>query len=396
MSIAATVLEWLRGRRSRQQTNASPIRGHEQLVPLDGLRAISIVLVLVTHLVPLGPNALRLNEMTGSMGMSLFFALSGFLIMRTLRTDSMPEFVIKRLARILPLAWLYLGVVALLFGLQGKALLASLAFVINYRPDLMVPTTEHLWSLGVEMQFYAFVAGLGLLGRKALVLVWPCCLAVSALRVYDGAMIEIATHLRGDEVLAGACLGCVSFGGQRRGKMSPFVWVVAAAFWTATSHPSGAWLQYLRPYASMTLLAATLSLRPSSLLSALGSTPLCYMARISYALYIVHPLTAQHGWWNEGSICERYLLKRPAGLLLTFIAAHLSTFYWEQRWTRAARRWIACLRARKVRTMPAADHAVGYRLSNRGTSNAGSPAKQEFLVKGLPRSGDRSGGKSYW
>jgi peptidoglycan/LPS O-acetylase OafA/YrhL len=359
LSIAATVFDWFRGGLLQPRMGASPTRYHEQLVALDGLRAISIGLVLVTHLVPLGPKALRLNEMTGPMGMSLFFALSGYLIVRTLQADNVAEFVIKRLARILPLAWLYVGVVAFLFSVEGPALLASFAFALNYRTDLMIPVTEHLWSLGVETQFYAFVAVLALLGRNFLVLVWPCCFAITALRMHNSAMIDIATHLRGDEVLAGACLGCVSFTERRSGKLSPLLWVLAAASWTVTSHPSSAWLQYLRPYASMALLGATLWLRPGGLLSALGSTPLRYVARISYALYIVHPLTAQHGWWNEGSILERYVLKRPAALFLTFATAHLSTAYWEEFWTRAARRWIARLRARRVSIAATAEHPAG-------------------------------------
>ena len=52
----------------------------ERLPALDGLRAISILLVLACHMLPLGPKVLQLNEAAGAMGMSLFFALSGFLI----------------------------------------------------------------------------------------------------------------------------------------------------------------------------------------------------------------------------------------------------------------------------------------------------------------------------
>ena len=321
------------------------------LAALDGLRAISITLVLLTHLAPLGPKALRLNEMTGPMGMSLFFALSGFLIVRTLRTDSVPAFVVKRLARIVPLAWLYLAVVALFFGLNGGALLASLSFILNYRTDLMIPITEHFWSLGVEIQFYAFVAVLALCGRNALALVLPCCVLITVLRVLDGATIDIATHLRGDEILAGACVGYLAVD-ERGGKLlSPALWVVVAAFWAITSHPASGWLQYLRPYMSMALLATTLQLRPGALLAALASAPLRYIADISYALYVVHPLTAQHGWWNEGSIWQRYLLKRPLGLVLTVASAHLATFYWERPWNGAARRWISRWRPRTVDTV---------------------------------------------
>jgi hypothetical protein len=49
----------------------------ERLPVLDGLRAISILLVLATHMLPIGPKVLRLNETAGAMGMSLFFSLFG-------------------------------------------------------------------------------------------------------------------------------------------------------------------------------------------------------------------------------------------------------------------------------------------------------------------------------
>ena len=48
------------------------MRSNDRLTVLDGLRAISIVLVLATHMLPLGPKSLRLNETAGAMGMSLF------------------------------------------------------------------------------------------------------------------------------------------------------------------------------------------------------------------------------------------------------------------------------------------------------------------------------------
>src|SRR5260370_7518042 len=75
---------------------------------LDGLRAISILLVLACHLLPLGPKVLRLNETAGAMGMSLFFALSGFLITSGLmKNPQIFEFLVRRLSRILPLAYAY-------------------------------------------------------------------------------------------------------------------------------------------------------------------------------------------------------------------------------------------------------------------------------------------------
>lgn len=320
---------------------------------LDGLRAISIVLVLAAHLLPLGPKYLQLNSTAGPMGMSLFFALSGYLIIRSLRSATIFEFVVRRIVRILPLAYLYIALVFIVFGLSGPALLYHLGFIINYRLDQMIPVTEHLWSLCVEVHFYVFVMALAALaGRKGLIAVWPCCAAITALRILASTPIEVTTHLRIDEILVGACVATLP-ARQLRASTSPLVWALAAGAWAASSHPDTGWLQYLRPYATGLLLWATLSQPPNTLLDVLGSKSLSYIAATSYALYIFHPLTA-HGWWNDGSVYQRYLLKRPIGLVLTLLAAHLSTFYWERMWIQAARRWLSARRALKPAI--AADH----------------------------------------
>ena len=79
-----------------------------RILELDGIRAISILLVLAAHLLPLGPARFQINSMTGLMGMSLFFCLSGFLITRLLFENlDVRRFLIRRIARIYPLLILY-------------------------------------------------------------------------------------------------------------------------------------------------------------------------------------------------------------------------------------------------------------------------------------------------
>lgn len=321
--------------------------GHEGrgIPALDGLRAISIGLVLATHLLPLGPKPLQLNSTAGPMGMSLFFVLSGYLIVSTLYSSTVVEFIVKRLARILPLAYLYILLVFVVFGLSWQALLCHLGFIINYRPDQMLPVTEHLWSLCVEVHFYALVTILAALGgRRALMLVWPCCLAVTATRIMQGAYIDVATHLRVDEILAGACIATLPSWNFRTSAASLSMWALAAIVWAVSSHPDSGCLQYLRPYAAGLLLWATISQPANVLITLLGSPVLRYVAATSYALYIFHPLTA-HGWWDQGSVWQRYLLKRPLGFAFTLVAAHMSTFYWERAWIQAARNYIRSRRS---------------------------------------------------
>lgn len=323
-------------------------RGIHGVPTLDGLRAISIILVLATHLLPLGPKSLDLNSMAGAMGMSLFFILSGYLIVTTLRSATILEFVVKRLARILPLAYLYIFIVFVIFGLSKQALLYHLGFIINYRLDQMLPVTEHLWSLCVEVHFYLFVTVLAAIARpRALILVWPCCVAITVLRVVEGTYIDVSTHLRIDEILAGACIATLPVHRFRAGPVPLLIWASAAGIWAVTSHPDVGWPQYLRPYAAGLLLFATISQPTNWLVSALSNRSFRYIAATSYALYVIHPLTA-HGWWNDGTIWQRYLLKRPLGFLITLIAAHLSTFYWERTWIQSARRWVHSRRAKNL------------------------------------------------
>jgi peptidoglycan/LPS O-acetylase OafA/YrhL len=100
---------------------------------LDGLRAISILLVLACHLLPLGPAVLRFNEAAGAMGMSLFFALSGFLITsRLLNNTDVIEFFTRRLARILPLSYTYTLIVFTVIYFSPVHILWTDLFTIHW------------------------------------------------------------------------------------------------------------------------------------------------------------------------------------------------------------------------------------------------------------------------
>src|SRR5258707_13189974 len=174
---------------------------------LDGLRAISIILVLAAHMVPLGNHA---NTLTvGPMGMALFFALSGFLITSTLLNNSdVSAFIVKRMARIVPLAYLYISLIFIFFAISPIDLALTYAFVVNYIG--LGPYNWHFWSLCVEMQFYLVIAlTVWLWGRQGLWIVWPACIAVTLMRISVGSYIDFRTHLRVDEILAGACVAMV-------------------------------------------------------------------------------------------------------------------------------------------------------------------------------------------
>ena len=320
----------------------SLVAPHTKLPILDGWRATSILLVLGAHLLPLGPSVLKLNHTAGAMGMALFFALSGFLITRFLAKGmEVSTFLLRRCARIVPLAWMVMFSLFMWNGAEFDQVLANFLFYANLPPAKLFHGGEHLWSICVEMQFYVLAAALCIIpNRKGLYLLPVICVIVTMLRVSEGAYISIYTWQRVDEILAGATIALIyiGWGGDRSKQL-----LGSIPFWpslivlVATSHPMTGALQYLRPYAAAALVAGTLMTSPPKLVDrALKGRLFAYIAEISYALYMIHGVLMAT-WLAQGDTVVRYI-KKPFLFLLTFGLAHVSTRYFERPILRAIRK----------------------------------------------------------
>jgi peptidoglycan/LPS O-acetylase OafA/YrhL len=328
-----------------------PARDSSRRIPLlDGWRATSILLVLGAHLLPLGPHHLQLNEAAAAAGMALFFTLSGFLIVQFLAGGMrIPDFLARRVARILPLSWAAVTILVIAGSYDPVTIARNYFFVANLPPASLLNGGEHLWSLGVEMQFYVSIALIcSLFGRRGLFLVPVLCVGVTCARMAAGQTISIVTWHRVDEILAGGVIALVYsawLGGRARRLMlnAPF-WPFVVGF-LICSHPASGPLQYLRPYLAALMVGVSLGHVPEPVRRLLVSRPMAYIAEISYALYVIHGMLVAT-WLGSGSHLAKYL-KRPLLVGATFLLAHLSTRKFEQPITRAVRNWS---RARSERT----------------------------------------------
>jgi peptidoglycan/LPS O-acetylase OafA/YrhL len=140
----------------------------------DSLRAIAVLLVLAYHalgkVVPPGSDAtIRPYAVQLSVGVSIFFVISGFLLYRPFvaaRVDGKrwipaPAYAWRRFLRIVPAYWVALTVITLWLGLHG---VLSLEGIPRYYLFGQVFSAESLfgglpqaWSLSVEVGFYAFL-----------------------------------------------------------------------------------------------------------------------------------------------------------------------------------------------------------------------------------------------
>lgn len=136
---------------------------------LNGLRAISILLVLLQHIDIKNLNGFLSGKypllVDGNLGVNVFFVISGFLITTLLLQEeeqagniSLKGFYIKRAFRIFPvyytLLFVYLTLQLLnILDFTAGSWLTSLTYTkyLNWHSDW---ETAHLWSLSVEEQFY--------------------------------------------------------------------------------------------------------------------------------------------------------------------------------------------------------------------------------------------------
>ncbi len=304
-----------------------------RLPVLDGWRACSILAVLACHMLPLGPAHWRLNVAAGCMGMSIFFTLSGFLITSTLYFHpSVRDFIIRRLFRILPVVFLFVLIVLPFAHASAATWRATLLFYANLPPYHLLPLTDHLWSLCLEVQFYAAIAVLFLLFRQRSLALLPfLCVAVTLNRMRLHEMPDIATLSRIDDILSGAALAYLfhsRFSVALRRALVHLPPAIPLVLLCLACHPAFPLLNQFRPYFAAAMVGATLFHDGTVWKRVLESKPLAYIASISYALYIWHPLTT-HGWFDPASKTAKYL-RRPLGIAISVLIAHLSTNHFER------------------------------------------------------------------
>lgn len=160
---------------------------------LDGLRAISILCVLLAHLS--GTRNFQSSpifELYGNFGVRVFFVISGYLITLLLLreqektgTISLRDFYLRRVYRIFPAAYAFMIIVipANWRALPWSNIATAVTYTSNYyhQGNWIL---GHLWSLSVEEQFY-------LLWPLTLLLFFRCRLAIVLGVIASGPPLRI-------------------------------------------------------------------------------------------------------------------------------------------------------------------------------------------------------------
>jgi peptidoglycan/LPS O-acetylase OafA/YrhL len=334
----------------------------ERLSFVDGVRGLAALWVVLFHAsagghieslkAALPGQLVRLLFEFGYLGVSVFFVVSGFVMMHSVRElpvtpDVGRRFMLRRLLRLTPPYYASIAFIiaygALKARLSGQApdmpSFATLAAHAFYLQDILSlpPISTVYWTLCIEIQFYLVFAGLMLaqhwlslrLGAgKATVLV----LAASALVGLPWGLGILQTPL-----YAG---GFITFW---------YCFVVGMLMSAQTQIRSARWM--FAAYVAMLAIAAVTTgaaftiaalagaaliyagLRVSAVERFLSAGPLLFLGLVSYSLYLIH---------NQVAGATAFAIRRVGGvgigvaselvLLLAMVGACLLAAYVGYRW----------------------------------------------------------------
>lgn len=331
---------------------------------LDGLRGLSVLGVVWYHTAADDyPDSVLLSS--GNLGVTLFFAISGFLITTLLLREQertghidLKAFYARRSLRIFPLYYSVLALYTLLvLALErqseaGRLFLSNLPYFATYTSNLFVGEGDRVifyfaWSLALEEQFYlvwpfllAYVRRSLALGIIGILLVMAVChweeliLPGTFGPAYDFVAGHLSASLLLGVLVAYALHSPVGFTLLHRVLGSPWAAPVALGLtlWSLASPTAPLTLVHL----CFALLVAVCVIRPDhGLTRLLEYRPLGVIGVLSYGIYLLHMLCdngVRRGLEAVGveSGLARFALTAP----LAVGVALLSRRYLEERFLR--------------------------------------------------------------
>ena len=305
---------------------------------LDGLRAIAVAGVVAFHLV---------KFKAGFLGVDVFFVLSGYLITRVLVNNFhnkkfFSNFYKKRFFRLFPILFvnIFIGSIILLVidhKIYGRYILRAILYIRNIfgatqqGHDLW----QHTWSLSAEEQFYlAYPFVLFLFWRK---IKNPKRIAIlfgtyfllcqlinqSHFEFSSFGILNWSLITRPSGLALGCALGMMS---QLKISAKPsylyclYTLVVLTGVFAVESR-SSFWVDVMTACLILSLEPFSQSSSCNAFRKLLASRPLPYLGRLSYSIYIWHPIVlfAVFHFWHQPS-----MLRGSTAVLATLLVSGFS------------------------------------------------------------------------
>ncbi len=337
-------------------------RGRFYRPELDILRFFAFLLVFINHAFPTSPELyvaklgfppavaswLVSFVLSGGLGVDLFFVLSAFLITELLVREherfgriNLRDFYIRRALRIYPLYYGFLAVVIFInrvFGIAGylspRYKLMFILPLANWAVAMWggpPSVAVHLWSVGIEEQFYLaypLLLRFFRIRRIALIAVGMLVIAniTRVILVVEGAgqgAVWCNTFARLDPIAFGILTAILLKGRAIRpgrgariiiGAVGLFALVAAARFTQGSGMTSLIFYPLVAGGATMLLFAL---LRMQIAGKRYSTRTIIYLGRISFGLYVWHALALNQVHFK---LSERSSINFAANVSIAFLA----------------------------------------------------------------------------
>jgi peptidoglycan/LPS O-acetylase OafA/YrhL len=333
---------------------------------LDGVRGIAALMVMWFHFSWTGGGAvIKFIEKTsvfGQTGVSLFFVLSGFLITRILLYNKgtsrhyFSNFYIRRSLRIFPLYFLFLGIYYFVVPLMFHTPFVPFGKQVYYWTYLQsfsqtfgwnAAGPNHFWSLSVEEHFYLFwpflIYYLNLKQiKRAIFFLIGLAVVLRVLLVSAGYPVFYWTFTNVDSLAFGALLAVFEAENALTGKTNMLylkiiaygILPVTIPLWVVFGGAANPAIQAIKPLLILSIyyLLIFSVIRPQGnvWLKRFFSQPfLVFTGKISYGLYVFHPLCFEIV--SNTFLSDHLSIHLMASIALSYAAAATSYYLFERQ-----------------------------------------------------------------
>ena len=340
---------------------------------LDGIRAIAVMFVLVSHFE-------ISNLIPGGFGVTLFFFISGFLITRLLLAEmgakgsvSLKKFYLRRFIRLYPALIMMIGATSAVFfmsNLKGPVFwefISSLFYfanIYNVFRDIGLATTNMswrpLWSLAVEEHFYLVFPLLlicfGAIQKKFINLllvillvcpIWRIIINATTSAQFAESYTYMMSDCRIDSILWGCLLSLMLNHQDHHAILKRLIGIFPILFAIFTLLLCFLYrdvdfrntIRFSLQGFAIFILILNLYFLPilTDLVKLLDIKPLAYIGVLSYGLYLWHfPVI---DWFYQ--MFDSSIMTQIIGLPTTFLIAHISYRYVETPFIKLRKRYGA-------------------------------------------------------